>query len=76
MAATPKDVRAIELDATDRELLRVLQLDARIPNSELAARVGIAASTAHGRVRRLVDAGVIRDSSSTSTRLRWDVRWC
>ncbi|GAB33891.1 Lrp/AsnC family transcriptional regulator [Gordonia otitidis] len=60
MAATPKDVRALELDATDRELLRVLQLDARIPNSELAARVGIAASTAHGRLRRLVDAGVIR----------------
>ena len=60
MAATPKDVRAVELDATDRELLRVLQLDARIPNSELAARVGIAASTAHGRLRRLVDAGVIR----------------
>ncbi|MDL9936319.1 Lrp/AsnC family transcriptional regulator [Gordonia sp. ABSL1-1] len=56
----PKDVRAVELDETDRTLLRILQVDARIPNSELAARVGIAASTCHGRVRRLIDLGVIR----------------
>ena len=60
MATTPKDVRAGELDATDRELLRLLQSDARMPNSELAQRVGIAASTCHGRLRRLVDLGIIR----------------
>ena len=59
MATTPKDVRAGELDATDRELLRLLQSDARMPNSELAQRVGIAASTCHGRLRRLVDLGII-----------------
>ena len=60
MATTPKDVRAGELDATDRELLRLLQSDARMPNSELAQRVGIAASTCHGRLRRLVYLGIIR----------------
>lgn len=56
----PKDVRLVELDATDRELLRLLQGDARMTNNELAQRVGIAPSTCHGRVRRLIDSGVIR----------------
>lgn len=54
-----KDVRP-QLDETDRLLLRCLQADARVTNAELAARVGIAASTCHGRVRRLLDLGVIR----------------
>ncbi|WP_279104476.1 Lrp/AsnC family transcriptional regulator [Gordonia paraffinivorans] len=60
MPATPKDVRPTDLDDTDREILKLLQADARIPNSELAQRVGIAPSTCHGRMRRLVDLGVIR----------------
>lgn len=56
----PKDIRPVELDTTDRELLRLLQGDARMTNNELAQRVGIAPSTCHGRVRRLIDSGVIR----------------
>ncbi|ACY21419.1 Transcription regulator, AsnC-type-like protein [Gordonia bronchialis DSM 43247] len=56
----PKDIRPVELDTTDRELLRLLQGDARMTNNELAQRVGIAPSTCHGRVRRLIDTGVIR----------------
>ncbi|MGC4963826.1 Lrp/AsnC family transcriptional regulator [Gordonia sp. DT218] len=62
MTVQPKDVRGADraLDDTDRTLLRLLQTDARMPNSELAARAGIAASTCHGRVRRLTDLGVIR----------------
>ncbi len=34
--------------------------DARMTNSALAEELGIAASTCHGRVRRLVESGVIR----------------
>ncbi|NED69887.1 AsnC family transcriptional regulator, partial [Streptomyces sp. SID10244] len=62
MTVQPKDVRGADraLDDTDRTLLRLLQTDARMPNSELAARAGIAPSTCHGRVRRLTDLGVIR----------------
>ena len=56
----PKEIRPVELDTTDRELLRLLQGDARMTNNELAHRVGIAPSTCHGRVRRLIDTGVIR----------------
>ena len=50
----------VDLDATDLELLRTLSKDGRISNAELAESVGIAASTCLGRVRRLVDSGVIR----------------
>lgn len=55
-----KDVRPADLDETDRRILSVLHGDARIPNSALAAAVGVAPSTCHGRVRRLVELGVIR----------------
>lgn len=58
-ARLPKDVRS-ELDDVDRRILLALHADARISNSALAEAVGIAASTCHGRVRRLQDIGVIR----------------
>lgn len=44
----------------DRRILAALHGDARMPNSALADLVGIAASTCHGRVRRLQELGVIR----------------
>ncbi|MFM9035797.1 MAG: Lrp/AsnC family transcriptional regulator [Mycobacterium sp.] len=56
----PKDLRTPELDDVDRRLLTILHADARISNSALADAVGVAASTCHGRVRRLRDLGVIR----------------
>jgi DNA-binding Lrp family transcriptional regulator len=48
------------LDRIDRALVRELQNDARLPNKELAARVGIAASTCLARVRALRARSVIR----------------
>ncbi|WP_308251895.1 Lrp/AsnC family transcriptional regulator [Pseudonocardia sp. KRD291] len=48
------------LDVTDRALLRLLERDARTPNSALAEQVGIAPSTCSGRVRALRESGVIR----------------
>jgi DNA-binding Lrp family transcriptional regulator len=59
-AAAPKDVRPADLDEVDRRILTLLHADARVSNSALADAVGIAASTCHGRVRRLQDLGVIR----------------
>jgi len=53
------DVRPI-LDETDRRILEVLAVEARIPNNALADRVGIAPSTCLGRVRALVERRVIR----------------
>lgn len=57
---SPKDVRPVDLDDVDRAILGALHGDARITNNALAESVGIAPSTCHGRVKRLVDLGVIR----------------
>jgi DNA-binding Lrp family transcriptional regulator len=58
--AGSNNLRAPELDAVDRRILRVLAHDARVPNNALAEHVGIAPSTALGRVRALRERGVIR----------------
>jgi DNA-binding Lrp family transcriptional regulator len=61
--ASPKDRRAAvidKVDEVDRRILTALHADARVSNSTLADIVGIAASTCHGRVRRLQELGVIR----------------
>src|SRR6476469_1161168 len=55
-----KDVRPAAIDDVDRRILTALHDDARISNSALAEAVGVAASTCHGRVRRLQELGVIR----------------
>jgi DNA-binding Lrp family transcriptional regulator len=53
-------VEDVALDEVDREILRALAADARIPNNSLAAKAGVAPSTCLMRVRRLQDTGVIR----------------
>ena len=49
----------IELDKTDRKILAVLQREARIPITELAARVGLSATPVSERVKRLERENVI-----------------
>ena len=49
----------LRLDDTDRRLLRVLQGDGRISNSELAERCSLSASACSDRVRRLRESGYI-----------------
>lgn len=56
---SPNPVRSVELDDIDQGIIALLSRDGRMTNAELAAAVGVAASTAHSRTRRLVDAGVI-----------------
>lgn len=48
------------LDRTDRLIVAELQKDARLPNKDLAERVGIAPSTCLERVRALRARGVLR----------------
>ena len=48
------------LDRIDRQIVALLQNDARTSNKEIAAAVGVAPSTALGRTRRLEADGVIR----------------
>ncbi|WP_232685956.1 Lrp/AsnC family transcriptional regulator [Halobacterium zhouii] len=50
----------MELDDTDREILRALQADGRTPFSEIARRIDMSSATVHDRVNRMEEAGVIR----------------
>lgn len=58
-AAGPKTLRAPALDAIDAEIVRLLSRDGRMTNAELAGTLGVAPSTAHARLRSLIDRGVI-----------------
>jgi Lrp/AsnC family leucine-responsive transcriptional regulator len=49
----------MSLDDTDRRLLRALQADGRITNSDLAKRCHLSPAACHDRVRRLRERGVI-----------------
>jgi Lrp/AsnC family transcriptional regulator, leucine-responsive regulatory protein len=47
------------MDAVDREILRLLQVNARISNAEIARRIEMAPSAVLERIRKLEDRGVI-----------------
>ena len=49
-----------QLDRVDRAILETLSADARMPNNQLAERVGVAPSTCLARVRALRESGVLR----------------
>lgn len=51
----------MNLDDTDRRILRVLQKSGRMSNSDLAEKVNLSASACHRRVQRLESEGFIRD---------------
>ena len=48
-----------DIDNTDRQLLRLLQTDARMSITELAERVNLSATPCARRIKRLEDSGVI-----------------
>lgn len=54
-----KETASVTLDAVDRQIIDLLAENARITNSELAEKTGIAQSTCILRVRSLVAKGVI-----------------
>jgi DNA-binding Lrp family transcriptional regulator len=47
------------MDAIDRKILSLLQLDGRLTLTELAAQVGLSVSPCHRRLRELERSGVI-----------------
>lgn len=54
-----KTVSAVELDAIDRKMLRILQADGRMTNAELARHVNLSESACLRRLRALEEAKVI-----------------
>lgn len=51
----------MEIDATDRRILGVLQKQGRISNAELAERINLSASACHRRVQRLEKDKIITE---------------
>jgi len=51
----------MEIDATDRRILGVLQKQGRISNAELADRINLSASACHRRVQRLEKEKIITE---------------
>lgn len=49
-----------KLDKTDLAIIRSLQQDGRRPYADIAAELGLAASTVQQRATRLIDTGVIQ----------------
>jgi Lrp/AsnC family transcriptional regulator, leucine-responsive regulatory protein len=50
----------MHLDQAERHILRLLQTDGRLPNVELAARVGLSESPCFRRVKQLEKSGLIK----------------
>ncbi len=51
----------LDIDETDRRILRALQKDARMTNAQLSDRVNLSPSACHRRVQALEKSGLIRD---------------
>ncbi|HJT39438.1 MAG TPA: Lrp/AsnC family transcriptional regulator [Sphingobium sp.] len=49
----------VELDATDRRILRIMQDDGSLTNAEIAERAALSPSPCWRRIQRLRDLGVI-----------------
>jgi Lrp/AsnC family transcriptional regulator for asnA, asnC and gidA len=47
-------------DATDRSIIRELQVDGRISYADLAPKVGLSAPATRQRVQRLMDSGILQ----------------
>lgn len=56
------------IDETDIEILRHLQIDSRMTNSQLATKAGISPSSCWRRVKSLEDIGLIRGYSAVLDR--------
>ena len=50
----------MSIDSIDRRIIRLLRLNARTPNSDIASQVGLSPSACQRRVRNLEATGVIR----------------
>lgn len=50
----------VELDEKDLAIIRLLQMDARMPASTIAEKVGMPENTVRFRIKRLLERGVIR----------------
>ena len=60
MRLAKKKDRPIDLDEKDRDILRALQENCKVPYKEMGRNLGFVASTIHARVKRMEEQGVIK----------------
>jgi len=53
-------VFGVELDEIDYKILEILRRDARTPFTEVGRDLGISDATVHVRVKKMIDAGIIK----------------
>jgi len=49
-----------QLDQLDREIIRLLQYDGRMPFTQIAEKVGVSEGTVRRRVTQLIDSGIMQ----------------
>lgn len=54
-----ESTHTMDIDATDRRILTVLQKEGRVSNAELSERINLSPSACHRRVQRLEEEGFI-----------------
>lgn len=58
----PRKHKSHGIDQTDLDIISVLTYDAKTPYAEVAEQVGVSVGTVHGRVKKMIDLGVINGS--------------
>ena len=51
---------SVKIDSTDREILKMLQEDARVAFKRIAEKIGVSEATVFVRVKKLRKKGVIK----------------
>lgn len=54
-----------QIDSTDKQILRLLQEDARRPFLDVARKIKVSGGTIHQRIEKLKEAGIITGSTIT-----------
>ena len=65
----------VETDDTDLHIISILSFDAKTPYAEVGERIGVSAGTVHGRIKKMIDLGIINGSnlSVDYARLGFDI---
>jgi Lrp/AsnC family transcriptional regulator, regulator for asnA, asnC and gidA len=59
----------VVIDATDREILRILQVDGRTSNTEVARRLGVTETTVRKRLAALIESDLVEIVAVPTPRL-------
>jgi Lrp/AsnC family transcriptional regulator for asnA, asnC and gidA len=75
-AAKAEGAQPVELDALDRGIIEALRKDGRVPNSTIAAALGVAEGTIRQRIKKLLDSGALRVAGLLNPQILSDHQLC